>query len=287
MQAVHGKVGSQSVKVYACHKHRTEGNSVCANTLRRPVADVDAAVTDWISANVLREELVVETLHEIRRRLAERARATNAEIPRLEERAATLRQELQKLGEALVATDEKPHTIVRLIADREKALHDVEARLAALIAAPGAINLETRRLEKEARRRLTELRGLLGRNPEEARTALEALLAGPLSCAPIETPEGKRYAITGKIAVGSLFTIESVPRGIRTVRRRRTGRRFAWKYGGWREALPSSPARCPRRPRERVRISAIRYLAMSLASRGYPTVWAKSTRCVSRKSSFV
>jgi hypothetical protein len=70
-------------------------------------------------------ELVVETLNEIRRRLVERARATNAEIPRLEERAATLRQELQKLGEALVATDEKPHTIVRLIADREKVHHDV------------------------------------------------------------------------------------------------------------------------------------------------------------------
>jgi site-specific DNA recombinase len=132
------------------------------------------------------------------------------------ERAATLRKELQKLGEALVATDEKPHTIVRLVADREKTRHDVEARLAALVAAPGAINLETRRLEKEARRRLTELRGLLDRNPQEARTALEALLAGPLSCAPIETPEGKRYAITGKIAVGSLFTIESVPRGSRS-----------------------------------------------------------------------
>jgi hypothetical protein len=53
----------------------------------------------------------------------------------------------------------------------------------------------------------------LDRNPGEARTALEALLAGPLSCAPIESPEGKRYAITGKIAVGSLFTIDSVPRG--------------------------------------------------------------------------
>ena len=54
---------------------------------------------------------------------------------------------------------------------------------------------------------------LLDRNPQEARTALEALVAGPLSCAPTETPEGKRYAITGQIAVGSLFTIDSVPRG--------------------------------------------------------------------------
>lgn len=216
MQAVNGKVGSQNVKVYVCHRHRTEGNAACANTLRRPVADVDAAVTDWISANVLREELVVETLHEIRRRLAERTRATNAEIPRLEERVTMLRQELQKLAEALLVTEDKPHTIVRLIADREKALGDVQARLAAFSAAPGAVDLETRRLEREARRRLVQLRALFDRNPHEARGALEALLDGALSFQPIETPDGKRYEITGKIALGSLFTIEGVPRGIRT-----------------------------------------------------------------------
>ena len=63
---------------------------------------------------------------------------------------------------------------------------------------------------------LAELHALLDLNPDEARVALEALLDRPLSFAPIETEEGKRYAITGKIAVGSLFSIESVPKGIRT-----------------------------------------------------------------------
>jgi hypothetical protein len=57
-------------------------------------------------------------------------------------------------------------------------------------------------MEKEARRRPTELRGLLDRNPQEARVALEALLAGSLPCAPIETPEGKRYAITPRRGKG-------------------------------------------------------------------------------------
>jgi hypothetical protein len=68
-------------------------------------------------------------------------------------------------------------------------------------------------LEKDARRRLADFRALLDRNPREARVALDALLEGPLSFAPVQTPEGKRYAVTGKIAVGSLFTIDSVPRG--------------------------------------------------------------------------
>lgn len=213
MQAVNGKSGSTIIKVYVCHRHRTEGNATCPNTLGRPVERVDAAVADWIAANVLREELVVETLRELRKRLAERSRVADGDGARLEERAATLRREIDRLATALVATDEKPHTVVRLIAEREKALGEVEARLAAARVAPSAIDLETRRMEKEARRRLGEFRELLQRRPEEGRRALEALLAEPLVCHPVETDEGKRYQVSGKIAVGSLFAIDGDPNG--------------------------------------------------------------------------
>ena len=128
IQAVLGKIRSQSAKVYVCHNHRTGGNAICRNTLRRPVTDVDGAVTDWIAKNVLREELVIETMREIRSRLAERASMSKHEEPGFHERARILRTELQRLGEALVAADEKPHTIVRMIAEREKVFTEVEAR---------------------------------------------------------------------------------------------------------------------------------------------------------------
>jgi hypothetical protein len=68
-------------------------------------------------------------------------------------------------------------------------------------------------MEKEARRRFSDLHALLERRPEEGRRALEALLDGPLVCQPIETPEGKRYQITGQVALGSLFTIDGDPNG--------------------------------------------------------------------------
>jgi hypothetical protein len=213
MQTVNGKAGTRLIKVYVCHKHRTEGNAVCPNTLARPVEKVDGAVADWIAANVLREELVIETIREIRRRLSDRARRTDFEVPQLKARAKSLRREFDKLAAALVATEEKPHTIVRLIAERERALSEVEARLAAHRASPPAIDLETGRLEREARGRLADFPGLLGRRPEEGRRALEALLEGPFVCQPIETTEGKRYQITGQAALRSLFTIDSDPNG--------------------------------------------------------------------------
>ncbi len=45
--------------------------------------------------------------------------------------------------------------------------------------APAVLDLEVRRLEREARPRLADLQELLSRNVAEARKALEALFDGP------------------------------------------------------------------------------------------------------------
>ena len=38
-------------------------------------------------------------------------------------------------------------------------------------------------------------------------------IIGPLVCHPIETADGKRYQITGQVALGNLFTIDGDPNG--------------------------------------------------------------------------
>src|SRR5690606_20288646 len=81
--------------------------------------------------------------------------------------------------------------------------------------APSVLDLEVRRMEAEARSRLADLRGMLGRSLPEGRRALQAILDGPLRFE--ATPE-RRYEIRGRLSMGgALFTTESVPRGIRTL----------------------------------------------------------------------
>ncbi|WP_080682277.1 hypothetical protein [Sorangium cellulosum] len=107
--------------------------------------------------------------------------------------------------------DRKPEAVIRGIAERQDQLSALEARLRAAKAAPSALDLEVRRLEKEARQRLGDLRAMLERNPEEARKALETLetlLGGPLRFTPIETPEGKRYRIEGVVALEAVVAVE-------------------------------------------------------------------------------
>lgn len=215
MKVSNGRDGTKSIKVYGCGWHRDRGNSVCSNTLRRPVETTDEAIIAWIEEHVLREDLILDVLAEVRRRLADRVKTQDAELPRLMSKANELRREIEKLAEALLASEQKSATVMRLITEREKRLADLDAHIAVARTAPSVLDMEVRRMEAEARRRLADLRGMLSRSLTEGRRALQAMLHGPLR---FEPNAERRYDIRGTLAAGgALFTTESVPRGIRTL----------------------------------------------------------------------
>jgi site-specific DNA recombinase len=80
---------------------------------------------------------------------------------------------------------------------------DVQGRLSAYKALPSVLDIETRRLEKDARARIADLRGALRRNPEAARKALEKVLTGPLVFPPIDTPKALASKSPGRPALGA------------------------------------------------------------------------------------
>jgi hypothetical protein len=123
--------------------------------------------------------------------------------------------EIHRLGEALLTTDQPLDTVTRMMADRESQLREVQGRIAALRAFPSVVDMETRRLEKEARARVADLRTVLRGNLQDARKALEKLLTGPLVFTPIDTPEGPRFQVTGEASLGKVFEFSAgVPNGI-------------------------------------------------------------------------
>ncbi|HEY3235596.1 MAG TPA: hypothetical protein VGJ84_12835 [Polyangiaceae bacterium] len=154
-------------------------------------------------------------LKEVRRRLKERTEQnqTPSEIGELETEARRLRNEIDRLVQALASGTESP-SIAKAIGEREQQLSEVKARLQVMKAAPSVLDLEVRRMEKEARSRLADLQELLGRNPTEARKALEALFSGPLRFRQVECDDGPRYEIEAAAIVGTMFTTDGVPNGI-------------------------------------------------------------------------
>ncbi len=210
MKVLGGKDNKKPIKVYGCANHHDAGSAVCANTLRKPVEQVDQTVVDWLQDTILTEQFVVRALRKIRVRLAERLETMNGDTPRLEAEGQRLKGEIDKLARALLSTDDKPQTIVKMMAEREDSLAAIRAQLVSMKTAPQVLDLKASRMEKEARRRIEDVRAVMGRRGEAAKRALSTLLDGKLTFTPL--PD-KHYEITGRIVTGALVHLPLCPQG--------------------------------------------------------------------------
>jgi DNA invertase Pin-like site-specific DNA recombinase len=215
LTVVNTRAGTAPIKAYACAYRHSRGEAVCTNAYRRPIASVNAAVVNWIQGNILSEQLLLDTLKEVRRRLAERSKQAHAELPPLEARAAKLRAEIANIVDILACTPkENAGALVAGMCERQEELNELDTRIRTARAAPGAIQLEAKRMEAEAKRRLVALREALDRNPKEARAIIAAAFEGKLTATPIETPDGPRFQIEGTASLGRMLAIESDAEGV-------------------------------------------------------------------------
>ena len=204
MHTTNGKIGTTKVKVYICSWRWHRGEAVCSNSARGLVERMDDAVIGWIEEHVLREEVYLAALDELRARIGERTREADNQVPRLEAEMKKKTTELQRLGRLAASTDTPPATIIEDMSRLERERLSLTTRIDVLRTAPKTIDMELDRMEREARKRAKEFLSLLRRNPAEARAVVESLLVGPLVATPIETPEGRRFRLTGTAVIGPL-----------------------------------------------------------------------------------
>lgn len=212
MTVTSGKTGKQPIKVFVCAYHRERGDAVCANSLRRPLSEIEGSIAEWFQSKICEESFLLALLQEVRHRVVVRAHASESgEVPKLEAEAKQLRGELTNLAEAVAASTGSIPELVKRMETRQLRLQAVDARIALLRSAPTALSLEVRRLEREVKKRLSDLKELFERNPEGARQFYQAVLEGKLRFEPIEGPEGRRYRITGKAKLGGYLQLPPDP----------------------------------------------------------------------------
>jgi len=93
-------------------------------------------VVEWVERNLLREQVILEAIAEVRRRLSSKDGSGDVEIQALEGQIRKLGKEIANLTNALATSDVMPPSIVQGIADRETHLLTAKTRLEALRAAP-------------------------------------------------------------------------------------------------------------------------------------------------------
>lgn len=215
MQSETAKHGSKSVKVYHCSYSKKRGATVCTNNVRRPTEGIDDAIIEWVQRNVLKEAAVEALIKAVRQRLKARSATSGHDLTKLEGQATKLRKEIGNLAASLASMGTSK-ALTEALADRERQLEAIVGRIEASKAAPGAVDLECARLERDARARIADLKRLLAGDPAQAHRAMEALFDGPLRFTPLRTDDGPAYRIEGRIATGAVLSLapkEASPRG--------------------------------------------------------------------------
>lgn len=170
---------------------------------------VDGAVVEWIKREVLTEEFVNAAMAEVRRRIAARAEASQDELDRLAAQAEKLRAEVDKLAElALEAPKDTRPVFFAKMGERQAELTVIDTRLRAAATVPKAMEMELRRMEAEARRRIVELHDLMERNPSEAKAFARSLFPDGLKTTSLSTPDGRRMRLEGVAAPDRALGLE-------------------------------------------------------------------------------
>jgi hypothetical protein len=153
LTVVGSRDGQRPIKAYTCAYRHDRGESVCTNSHRRPVEGVNDAVIRWVQANILSEELLLDSLKKIRQRLVARAKTQNNDLPKLDAKAAKLRAELANLVDILAVTPkENADSLLAGVYERQEELNALDTRIRSTKAAPEAIQFEVHRIWRRRRR---------------------------------------------------------------------------------------------------------------------------------------
>ncbi len=188
---------------YVCIYAHKRGPTVCQNNLRLPQETLDSAIlhalSDVLDERVL-EAAVERALQELRKghaALPDRRTAILRELSLIESR-------LTHLVEA-IATGDKSEALFATLRSEEARKKVLQTQLTELDDLSMIVSLDAKRVARDLRERVSDVRGLLGRHVTQARQMLRKVLDGKIVCEPFEENgvRGYRYRATG--SYGRLF----------------------------------------------------------------------------------
>jgi DNA invertase Pin-like site-specific DNA recombinase len=203
-QARAGHVTGGRVFGYACTAHHTRGRTVCSNRVQMPMACVDEAVIAALRDEVVTPDLVDDVLARLRE-LVDADRGSSDWRDRLVDDLAAIDRELANLAEAIAMGGNLPAFVARARGADQRRKELLE-RLRMLGDGPVVPRIDWRATESQARQLLADWRGVLVRQPHEARPLLRELLAGePIRFTPIDESTRRGYRFEASAVIGGLL----------------------------------------------------------------------------------
>ncbi|WP_366144298.1 recombinase zinc beta ribbon domain-containing protein [Acidiferrobacter sp.] len=193
----------RSVRRYACSWANSRGSTVCQNTVRPRMDDLDAAVIETIERQILTPAAVRRVIEFALEEARAELRTPPAQRDRRERELSKLRVELDRLI-ALVVGGKAPERVLAEIASREARIRELEREIQAVASESKSWNWQA--MEGLIAQRAAHLRHVLHSETAAARSALVELLAEPMKFKPLGHRE---YEVSGLTRVGMLLETAS------------------------------------------------------------------------------
>jgi site-specific DNA recombinase len=190
---------------YTCGYFHARGRSVCQNSLEAPMSDANHTVLETIRQDLLRRDVLEATMRKAVALLSPSPADADRRREALRRRLAEMTQELERLAVAIARGGEIPE-LLSAIAERQQQRQVIQDELARLDTFQRVNWADVKRAQQDVRVRLAGWRGLLHRQPDEARGILRELLVGRLAFTPRVDATGRWYEITGQGSLGRLLT---------------------------------------------------------------------------------
>jgi hypothetical protein len=192
--------GGQRAYFYGCLSFHKRGAAVCQNNSIVRIERVDEAVLETIGGEVLSPAVVAAVVSGV---LDAFAADDTSPVERLRAELVKLEGEIARLADA-IATGGQLDGLLRALQARQERHREV-LRLMAGVEGNGHRQIDRRRVEAAARRKLGEWRALLGRNVQDGRQLLREVLRGPIRFWPVE-PGARVFRFQGEVDYGVLLS---------------------------------------------------------------------------------
>jgi site-specific DNA recombinase len=164
-----GKGRNKSTQVYGCPSNWNRGETVCKNTARIRRDDLESALLKGLQEKIMKEEVIDYVLERFEAGLLRELHGLQNKMERMNGRKLELEKEIHNLTQALAQGQLSP-SIMAAIAQREKEISDITEHVVS--SNEESIKNRVGRMRVEAKAKLKDLRGLLGRDVTVARAAL-------------------------------------------------------------------------------------------------------------------
>jgi site-specific DNA recombinase len=181
---------------YVCANYDRRGRTVCANSLRLPMARADAALVTKVRDYVLDPEIVEGAIVDAIQELRPGRDTIEAKRQSLVADLARIETEQLRFVAAIAAAGEMD-ALTRALKDSERTRARMQQELAALDGLARLDTFDPRRVERDLRTRLDEWRELVGRQTPIARQVLAKLLDGKVAWTPRR--EDGLYEFAGRV----------------------------------------------------------------------------------------